>query len=451
MLNVRNSSDQQASLLSVYSANMGDAVRRHRSNVALKAAAVRSQLAHRARTEFVANMNHELRTPLNAIIGFAGMLRQAEELGLTVDKRDEYCTFVLDSANRLLDLLSRVLDFAALESGRFQPEAQPIDLNALVAETVEKIHPRAKVELEATRAHVLADPSAVVKVIDHLLRNAEKFAGANAAIVIRVTASESGPLWVSVEDDGVGMTPAELAIALDPFSQVSSGLDRMHDGMGLGLTLSRMYVESMGGRLVVRSAKGRGTQAAFSLPVTTEKPKPTDVVASLAASSTAPDLPPEAEARFAEPEPAVEPPVTLSDEPGDYSDEDEFKPGDDFDAAGDDILKALADDATPAAALPDDDGIDFGDEPNFDDEIADDAEPDFNPVEDRGRSRASAPVASLTANELQRNTAPELPPFTDPEPADPDKLFTSGEVFDPAALFEDDDEILDFLDDVKGE
>ncbi|MEO1311480.1 MAG: HAMP domain-containing sensor histidine kinase [Pseudomonadota bacterium] len=442
VLNAGQQTTAKPNLLGAYASSMGDAVRRHRSNVALKAAAVRTQLAHRARNEFVANMNHELRTPLNAIIGFAGMLREAEDLGLSVQKRDEYCVFVLDSAHRLLDLLGRVLDFAALESGRFQPEAQPLDLIALVSEAVREMHPNVSVSVEMTRATANADPSAVVKVLDHLLRNAAKFAGDGAKAVVRIAGAEDGTLWVSVEDDGVGMSREELAIALDPFTQVSSGLDRLHDGIGLGLTLSRMYVEAMGGKLVVRSQKGRGTQAAFSLPATTEKPQPTDVVATIAAVRGGLD----AEAPTAPPPPVAAPAARQETPPASPSDDAAY------DAEADDDLEALfresgaADDDLDGILNALDDGAfdsDIGEEPAAAEQVAD-SEPARRAEPAAERSAA----ASLTAEELQRNTTPEMAPFTDPEAADPDHLFTSGGVFDPAALFEDEEDEEQDLDEI---
>ena len=261
-------------LMDAYASSMGDAVRRHRKNVALRAAKVEAELAHRARNEFLANMNHELRTPLNAVIGFAEMLKAAEQMGLDDAQRAEYAGYISHSANGLLSLINEVLDFAALESGQYAPKSVEIDLAALAEETLsrfETLAGRSEVRVEGPRRSVVADVSAVSKVMEHLVRNAADFAGEDARVLIRIVDQGGAFLWTSVEDDGVGMSGEALSNVLDPFRQASEGLAREHEGAGLGITLSKQFVEAMGGSFVLRGSMGGGVQATFSLGAAREQ------------------------------------------------------------------------------------------------------------------------------------------------------------------------------------
>lgn len=262
----RSTPIRRESLIVRYGAGVGDAIRRDRSIVALRASNAKAELARRARSEFLANMNHELRTPLNGVIGFAAMLRDVPGLG--EDQRRQYAEFIIQSANGLLDLLNEILDFSALESGKYLPAPEVVDAKLLARSVFEDLamnDPRAELRLCDDEALAAADPSAASKIVRHLLENALAYAGDEARVRLCVERAQDG-VAVIVEDDGCGMDEEALRRALHPFSQVESGHSRPHEGAGLGLTLSHLFAEAMGGGLEALSAAGVGTRMTLTLP-----------------------------------------------------------------------------------------------------------------------------------------------------------------------------------------
>jgi len=121
------------------------------------------------------------------------------------------------------------------------------------------------IECEAGLPAVIADERRLKQVLLNLLTNAIKFTGADGAVVLCVRRTEDRGLLFEVHDTGIGMTPEEITIALQPFGQLDTGFNRRHDGTGLGLPLARSLVELHGGSLRIDSEKGRGTTVAVLL------------------------------------------------------------------------------------------------------------------------------------------------------------------------------------------
>lgn len=226
-----------------------------------------------SKSAFLANMSHELRTPLNAINGFSEILVD-EMFGPLGDARyKDYARDILESGRHLLDMITDILDMAKIEAGKMTVDLQPIDLTDPVDAAVRMIRRRAEeknvnLTLAANSGLPLveADHRAIRQMILNLVSNAIKFTDEGGEI--RVTVDQKGDeVRVAVRDNGIGIPADALPRLGQPFEQVSDARDRNYDGTGLGLALTKSFAEMHGGRLVLASEPGRGTQVSIYLPV----------------------------------------------------------------------------------------------------------------------------------------------------------------------------------------
>ena len=234
----------------------------------------RAEAANRAKSEFLANMSHELRTPLNAILGFSELTRH--ESGLTPRQR-ENLEFVHRNGEHLLSLINDVLDMAKIESGRQSLQEETVDLPRTLEDAVEMLRPRADtkgmrlaVHLDpALPRHIRCDGRKLRQILINLVSNAVKYSDRGE---VRVEARRQGGegggdplLLVEVIDQGRGITPEDQARIFEPFFQV--GHAGATEGTGLGLPITRQFVELMGGEIAVESTPGEGSRFSVRLPL----------------------------------------------------------------------------------------------------------------------------------------------------------------------------------------
>lgn len=233
----------------------------------------KAEVANLAKSSFLANISHELRTPLNAIIGFSEMSAR-EMLGPIGNKTyRDYAHFVHSAGKHLLAVINDILDLSRVEAGRLELEESETDLHEVIGPSIEMIKFRAEAqsvaiheEVEAGLPQVWIDRRLIRQALCNLLTNAVKFTPADGAITVSAGMMESGNVFLSVADNGIGMSQADIKLALEPFGQVQSVMTRAHEGTGLGLPLVKTFIELHGGSLELRSDTGEGTTARLILP-----------------------------------------------------------------------------------------------------------------------------------------------------------------------------------------
>ena len=238
----------------------------------LETARAKAEESSRVKSQFMANMSHELRTPLNAIIGFSEVIRDAIMGPLPTRYRD-YARDIHSSGTHLLHLIAEVLDLSKIEVGRLELHEEPVDLAKMIGDCHRLIAERAKsgelevtVELPAKLPVVRGDELRLKQIILNLLSNAVKFTPPGGRVTLSIAPTAEGGVALTVSDTGIGMKPEEIPIALQPFRQLDSALNRRYEGTGLGLPLAQRLAELHGGTLTIDSAAGGGTQVAVKLP-----------------------------------------------------------------------------------------------------------------------------------------------------------------------------------------
>jgi signal transduction histidine kinase len=232
------------------------------------------EAASRHKSEFLANMSHELRTPLNAILGFSQLLQQ-KLYGELNAKQEEYVGDILVSGKHLLSLINDVLDLSKVEAGQIELELAPFSLRETVESAVATVRERASkngvavaAEIEPEVQDVEADERRIRQVLFNLLSNAVKFTPAGGRIDV-TAARVGGEVEVAVTDTGPGIAPDDRERIFEEFQQTDIGA-KHQEGTGLGLALSKHFVELHGGRIWVESELGSGSRFVFTLPVESE-------------------------------------------------------------------------------------------------------------------------------------------------------------------------------------
>ena len=228
--------------------------------------------ANQAKSTFLASISHELRTPLNAIIGFSELLEK-QYAGPLNDKQREYVSDVLRSGTHLLTLINDILDLSKAEAGKLDIVEGEVDLNGIVRLSLRMLAPRAAdkdIRLTSHLPHrplrVWGDRQKLKQVLLNLLSNAVKFTPRGGHVRVAAIVEADGVPVLTVEDDGVGIAKADLAKVLQPFERAQSHMGLAAEGTGIGLPLSKSFVESHGGDLVLASAPGQGTTVTVRLP-----------------------------------------------------------------------------------------------------------------------------------------------------------------------------------------
>jgi PAS domain S-box-containing protein len=232
------------------------------------------QAASRLKSEFLATMSHELRTPLNAILGFSEYLID-QHAGPLAPRQLECMQHVLVSGRHLLQLVSDVLDLAKVEAGKLELFPVEFMLDDVLQEVASVVGGLARdkrialgVRCDPALGRVTLDRQKFKQILFNLFANAVKFTGEGGAVDVTARALDRDRLEIRVHDNGIGIASEDLPKLFRAFQQLDSSASRHHEGTGLGLALTKRFVESQQGRIGVESELGVGSTFYVVLPRT---------------------------------------------------------------------------------------------------------------------------------------------------------------------------------------
>jgi signal transduction histidine kinase len=234
------------------------------------------EAANRHKSEFLANVSHELRTPLNAIIGFSEVL-QERLFGELNEKQAEYTDDILSSGRHLLSLINDILDLSKIEAGRMDLEVTRFHLPDTIENALLLVRERASrhgIKLDRVIDDRLGDFTGderkVKQILVNLLTNAVKFTPEGGQIKVEASLGDRAVI-VSVTDTGIGIAKEDQEAIFEEFRQAKGDYAQKREGTGLGLTLTKRFVEMHGGKIWVDSEPGKGSTFTFTLPLNREE------------------------------------------------------------------------------------------------------------------------------------------------------------------------------------
>lgn len=264
--------------------------------VELEQANKRLDSSNKVKNQFITNMSHELRTPLNSIIGFSEIML-TDNFGSLNEKQARYASNVLTSGKHLLQLINNILDIAKIEAGKMTMDYSRFSLPGIIDEVMTVVQPLAakeavilEVKSDPELTEITADAIKLKQILYNLLFNAIKFtpqdgrvmlvaekAAAGGAAAFEKTSAdclsagqapgqERQLLKISITDTGIGIRPEDIDKIFEEFEQVDGSYSRRHEGLGLGLALTKRLVELHGGVIWVESQPGKGSVFSFILP-----------------------------------------------------------------------------------------------------------------------------------------------------------------------------------------
>lgn len=299
-----NYSAAEQRLLTIFAQMLVNIRKRREIEQALQTATAQAQAASKAKSEFLANMSHEIRTPLNGVIGFTELLLKTP----LTPVQQQYAQHAHTSGQALLGIINDILDFSKIEAGKLELEIIQSDIVELMEQTADiiKYHAGQKqLELLLSIAPEMprlaeVDPVRLKQILINLLSNAVKFTEHGevelkvAFTPLDLTPPDSTPCdstprdrsrgryTFTVRDTGIGITPDQRQRLFQAFSQADTSTTRRFGGTGLGLTISNLLAEKMGGQIEVHSEPGKGSIFQFAIETTyardgDDRPKPPPV------------------------------------------------------------------------------------------------------------------------------------------------------------------------------
>lgn len=236
-----------------------------------------AESANQAKTRFLANMSHELRTPLTSIIGFSELL-MGESKGPLLDVQKRNLQVIHKAGIHLSSLINDVLDVSVVESGNLSVNMEPVSFRTVLDEvlvTVGTMTGGKTVSVTDTTTEdqafvVVADKVRLRQVVTNIVSNAVKYSSENSNVWVSLS-SRDGKVRLSVVDNGPGIAPADIERIFTPFTRLEEVAEKV-DGVGIGLSITKMLITQMAGEIHVESRVGRGTTFHVDLVETARTP-----------------------------------------------------------------------------------------------------------------------------------------------------------------------------------
>jgi hypothetical protein len=237
----------------------------------LIAAKEKAEESDRLKTTFLANMSHEIRTPMNGILGFANLLKEPL---LTGDEKERFIDIIESSGQRMLNTINDLMDISKIESGVIEVSYSEVDLHEILNSLYFFFQPEASKKgltlinastSELSDSVIVTDKEMLISVLTNLIKNSVKYTS-SGSIEFGFTRQTESVLFF-VKDTGIGIDKSRQKAIFERFVQEDTSLSRAFEGVGLGLSISRGYVELLGGKIWVESLKGEGSQFYFTIPV----------------------------------------------------------------------------------------------------------------------------------------------------------------------------------------
>jgi signal transduction histidine kinase len=266
--------EKEISLLSTFADQAVIAIENVRLFREIQEKSAQLEVANKHKSDFLANMSHELRTPLNAIIGFSEVLSE-RMFGELNEKQADYLKDIHESGKHLLSLINDILDLSKIEAGRMELEPSEFELPQALQNALTLIRERAQrhgialgLQIDPGLGTIRADERKFKQIALNLLSNAVKFTPDGGRV--DVSAKRNGAsIEVAVSDTGIGIAPEDQAAVFEEFKQVGRDYTRKAEGTGLGLALTKRFVELHGGTIRLASSPGKGSTFTFTIPVRT--------------------------------------------------------------------------------------------------------------------------------------------------------------------------------------
>jgi PAS domain S-box-containing protein len=250
--------------------SINDITELKQAEIELIKAKKQAEESDRLKSAFLANMSHEIRTPMNGILGFAELLT---EPNLTVEEQQDFIKTIGISGARMLNTINNIVDFSKIESGLINVDIMETNINEQIEFIYNFFKPEVyrkgiqfsfKNSLPSKEAIIKTDQEKVYSILTNLVKNAIKF---NNEGSIEFGYQKKGKyLEFFVKDTGIGISEKQKKIIFDRFRQGSESYSRNYEGSGLGLSISKSYVEMLDGKLWVESEEGKGSTFYFTIP-----------------------------------------------------------------------------------------------------------------------------------------------------------------------------------------
>lgn len=263
---IRNSED----VITHYLAVKEDITEKKEKEIELIKAKEKAEESERLKSSFLANMSHELRTPMVGILGFAELIKNIAE---NVELKD-FAENISKSGKRLLETLNLILDLSRIEAGRVDVKTSEVNIVQLASEVYNNYINEAKkknlnlvFKFEEENIIVKIDERMIFESINNLLNNALKYTKQGEIRLYVISDIQNSKVKITVSDTGIGIANKNLKVIFEEFRQVSEGYSRSFEGTGLGLTITKNFIEKNGGSIYVESELGIGTTFTIELPL----------------------------------------------------------------------------------------------------------------------------------------------------------------------------------------